>query len=126
MEETVRIRKAEYYKKCYDRDDCDNVNLEKGKRGLNYIIATRHVATCTIRKLQSHLKEKFDVSSGTVVKMKPFYITYASERETILCMYMTCLNSRVLYNVLMEHKKQNNGKVFSSISGVFIVVAQKE
>ena len=119
MEETVRIRKAEYYKNFYDIDDCDNVNLEKSKRGVNYLIATRHVATCTIRKLQSHLKEKYniEVSSGTVVKMKPFYITYASERETILCMCMTCLNLRVLFNVVMEHTKQNNGEVFSSISG---------
>ena len=66
------------------------MNLEKCKHGMNYMIATRHVATCTIRKLQSHRKEKYniDVSSGTVVKMKSFYITYASERETILCMCM--------------------------------------
>ena len=57
---------------------------------------------------------------GTVISMKPFYITYATEKETVLCMCKLCLNARLLFNPLMENGKSSGGTTFSSITEFFM------
>ena len=70
--------------------------------------ATTQVITCTLRKLQMKLNEKYNtyVSLGTIMRFMPFYTTYGSDRETVLYMCMLCHNLRHLFNVVMDHGKK--------------------
>ena len=98
----------------------NEINLEetKSKRGTTIYSSPRRVATCTIWKLQTKLLEKHDItiSMGKILSLKPFYVTYATEKETMLCMCKTCLNTRLVFQALMKHSKQNNGPRYQSIS----------
>ena len=84
--------------------------------------ATRKVMTCTIRKLQVKLfaKYKMNVSTGTIFKLKPFFISFPTEKEKILCMCKLCLNLHMKFDCIMEHTKNENGKVFTFMSNFYM------
>ena len=52
------------------------IEEETDKREVKLITATRNIMTCTIRKLQVKLFEKYNmnVSIGTIFNLKPFFI----------------------------------------------------
>lgn len=87
----------------------------------NYSNALRNM-TCTVRKLQTKLFEKHNitVSLGTVHNLKPFYVSFPTEKEKILCMCKFCLNTRMKFDIMMEYSKSHSGKAFTSVSNFFI------
>ena len=80
------------------------------KHGILFVQTTRRVITCTVKALQQKLNEKFqlDVSTGTIVSLKPFYMTYATENEIVLCMCKLCLNTRLFFNVVKQEIPDEN------------------
>ena len=66
-----------------------------GKRGIFFVQTTRRVITWTVKALHQKLNEKFKlgVSIGTIIALKRFYMTYATENEIVLCMCRLCLNT---------------------------------
>ena len=73
----------------------DDVIIEEkmNKRSITFS-ANRMIATVTVRGLQKKLMETgVNVSLGTIVYLKPFFINYPSEKEMALCLCKLCLNS---------------------------------
>ena len=95
---------------------------DRNKRGTMYVSSPRKIITCTVRELKEKIERKHAIiiSVGEIIKLKPFFITYATEKEKVLCMCKICLNTRMLFSPLMEHSKACNGPVFSSISEYFM------
>ena len=91
---------------------------EKKKRGKCYYSATRRVSTTTIRNLQTKLQAfNIDVSYGAILSLRPFFVVNATEREMMMCMCLLCLNLCSVFNALMEHHKENDTPVSTSVSG---------
>ena len=58
--EFVKLRKMEYLQ--HDDGISNSPPLEEGKkRGTPVYMATRRVVTCTVRKMQQLIKEKYDI-----------------------------------------------------------------
>ena len=55
------------------------------KREILYVQTAGRVITCTVKAPQQTLNEKFqlDISIGTIIALKPFHMTYATENETL-------------------------------------------
>ena len=98
------------------------IEEETDKRGVKLITATRKVMTCTIRKLQVKLFEKYNMNVfiGTIFNLKPFFISFPTEKEKKLCMCKLCLNLRMKFDCIMEHTKNQNGKVFTFMSNFYM------
>ena len=118
----TKIRKSEHLKRFKDLVNEEVIKEETNKRGVKLFTATRKVMTCTIRKLQVKLfaKYKMNVSTGTIFKLKPFFISFPTEKEKILCMCKLRLNLRMKFDCIMEHTKNQNGKVFISMSNFYM------
>ena len=103
--ELVRMRKLLYLKKFEGIVNNPPLNEIVNKRGIKMYEATRQLVTCTVRQLQSTLKEKYDIiaSLGMIINFKPFYMCYANEKERIMCMCGTCLNAHLLFNVIRNN-----------------------
>ena len=98
------------------------IKEETNKRGVKLFTATRKVMTCTIRKLQVKFFEKYNmnISIGTIFNLKPFFISFPTEKEKILCMCKLCLNLHIKFDCIMEHTKNENGKVFTFMSNFYM------
>ena len=118
----VRISKRMYLVKYSDLEKEELLEEERNKRGTMFYCHPRMVITCTVRELQNKLnvKHNLNVSYGTVFNAKPFFITFANEKEKVLCMCKLCLNARLLFNPLMDHSKSCKGEEFNSISDYFM------
>lgn len=90
--------------------------------GVKLFTAIRKVMTCTIGKIQVKLFEKYNmnVSIGTIFNLKPFFISFPTEKEKILCMCKLSLNLCMKFDCIMEHTKNQNGKVFTSMSNFYM------
>ena len=100
----------------------ENVNytLLQNKRGKTMITTNRRVATCTVRELQSKLKNlDLDLSLGTVVALKPFFITYPTDKDYSLCLCKLCLNAHLLLKPLMVQAKQDGDELTDSVTQFF-------
>ena len=119
--EAVNIRKIRFLQR-YGGNLIDEIALDKKKiRGITYFTASRRMATCTVRKMQKKLADEGQIYSyGTILNMKPFFITPQNERETIMCMCKTCLNTRLIFDAVMKHHKMNNVKEHDSLSGYWM------
>ena len=74
---------------------------EAEKRRTPCLSAVRKSSVKTVKAVQKILADEgINVSTGTIVHFKPFYIGIPSLREQILCMCGFCLNSREIYNAL--------------------------
>ena len=98
------------------------IKEETNKRGVELFTATTKVMTCTIRKLQVKLFENYNinVSIGTIFISKQFFISFPTEKEKMLCMCKLCLNLRMKFDCIMEYTKNQNGKVFTSMSNFYM------
>ena len=75
--DAVRMRKL-FYMQRYSNNEDDKSEESISKPGIHFIQTTRRVLTCTNKALQQKLNGKLelDVSIGSVVALKPFYMTY--------------------------------------------------
>ena len=92
----TKIRKPVYLEQYKDSINEDVIKKETSKRGIKLLTTTRNVMTCSIRKLQTKLFEKHNISIsfGTIYNLKPFYISFSTEKEKILCKCKLCLTIR--------------------------------
>ena len=75
------------------------------------------VTTCKVRSLLSKLAEKgCVVSIGSVFLFRPFFITYATEKEMALCLCRLCLNARMLFEPLMKQAKKDGDDCYTSLT----------
>ena len=94
---------------------------EKKRRGTLNSVANRMICTSTVRGLQKKLAEKnVNVSTGIILQLKPFFITYASDKELSLCLCKLCLNVKFLFDTLMAKAKKDGDEGFISISNFFM------
>ena len=101
----AKIREPAYIK-FYDDliipEEIGTVERETNKRGTKLVTITKRVLIITLRSLQEKLQEQIGhISMGTVSHYKPFFMTFASEKEKVLCMCMLCLNIREKFDSLM-------------------------
>ena len=69
------------------------------------------VITCTVRSILQQLTEQgVTASYGAVLSLCPFFITFATEKETALCLCKLCLNTRMLFEpqLLQQAMTTNN------------------
>ena len=116
--ECVQISELNYSQQYTGLVEHPPLQTELSKRGVAMLVATTLISTCTVRKLQIKLEQKHNVklSIGAIMKIKPFYVTYATEKEVVLCMRKDCLNMRMKFDVLMSYSKTKNGPLVTSIS----------
>ena len=89
----------------------------KNKRGQTYYSANRMVVTCTIRSIQDQLSQQgIVVSYGKIISLRPFYITFATEKEIALCLWKLCLNTRMLFEPLVAQGKRDGDPTTESIT----------
>ena len=92
----VKISKLDYLKK-YTGIENNAILIEEvtNKRGRVSYVANRMIFTSTVRSLHHKLAEKeVNVSIGSILNCKPFFITYASAKEMALCLCKICLNTK--------------------------------
>lgn len=114
----VRMSKRKYIAQ-YGSLKNENVVIEeiRNKRGQLYYSANRMVATCTVRSiLQQASQQGISVSYGTAISVRPFFVTFATEKEIALCLCKVCLNCRMLLEPLMAQAKRDNDNVTESVS----------
>ena len=79
------------------------------------------VLTGTVHDIQKKLFDKgHSVSLGKVVGLKPFFITYPTDKEVALFLCKLCLNVRSIMEPLMKKAKENGDDVFESSSKFFM------
>ena len=117
----VKISKLNCIKKYNDIEKEELIEEEINTRGRLFYCCPRMIATCTLNQLKHKVYEKhrIEVSLGTMLNLKPFFITYATEKEKVLCMCKLCLNTRLLFSPIMEHTKSSGGQEFTSITEYF-------
>ena len=101
-----------------DLNNKEVVVVEKiNKTGKKAITAHKFIATLTVHAIQEKLRfNNIDVSIGTIISLKPFFVNYAAEKEMALCLCKICLNTRLLFKAVMKEEKKQGGVPFSSIS----------
>ena len=83
------------------------------------------IETCTVRLIQSKLEEKgVNVSIGSILAFRPFFITFSTEKEIALCLCKLCLNTRIMFEPLMKQAKKDGAEFFSSITKFFMSSCQ--
>ena len=70
--------------------------------------------------LQQASQQGITASYGTVLSLRPFSITFASEKEIALCLCTVCLNTRMLLEPLMAQAKRDNDNVTESVAEFFM------
>ena len=95
-------------------------------QGTTILSAPRQIATIEVRELQKKLKAEYniDVSNGIVHSLKPFFITYATDKEMSLCMCKLCLNAHLIFDLLMERAKKDGDETFDSLTEFFMAGCQ--
>ena len=79
------------------------------------------ILTCTVRNIHNKLTESgVRVSLGKVMSLKPFFITYPTEKEISLCLCKLCLNVKML----LEPLKKDDDEIYNSASEFFMCQSQ--
>ena len=92
-------------------------------RGIPMYKCSRRVTTKTYSTMQQHLETKhgLKISRGTLCALRPFCCVVPTDREKSLCMCKVCLNTRQLFDAIVECcKKQNLSYVPKSITEHFM------
>ena len=91
------------------------------KRKKNILSANRMVVTCTLRGLQEKLLAKgHKLSLGKIHSLRPFFVTYPSDKEMTLCMCKICLNIRMVFDALFKKAKSDGEDIENSITNFFM------
>ena len=77
----------------------------------------RRIAACTLKTMKKKLLEKnIGVSVGTVLSLRPFFITFAIEKEMVLCLCKICFNAWFVFEPLMCQAKKDKNMTTESIT----------
>ena len=80
------------------------------------------VITCTVRALLKKLNDQgIFVSLGKVLCLRPFFVTYPSDKEISLCPCKLCLNMKLLFECLKAQAKKDGEELGYSVSEFFMV-----
>ena len=61
------------------------IDEHKNKRGQLYLASNCMMVTCPVRSIQGKVAEKgYTVSLGKVLSLRPFFVTYPTEKELSL------------------------------------------
>ena len=72
---------------------------------------------CTVRALSEKLKDDgISESLSKVLNLRPFFVTYPSDKEISLCLCKLCLNVKLLFESLKGQTKKDNEELGNSIS----------
>ena len=120
--DSVKMRYDKYERRYANLNNDKHPLQQKVKRGVKVYVASRRVATCTIRKLRSKIMSEkgVNISIGLLSYLKPFYITNPTDKEKLMYMCKLCLNFCLKFNALMTHSKKFNGPQFDSISSYYM------
>ena len=85
---SVKMRCDKYKRRYANLNNDKHPVQQKVTRGVRGYVASRRVATCTIRKLRSKrmLEKGINISIGLLSYLKPFYITNPTDQEKVMCM----------------------------------------
>ena len=119
---TVKISKLTYLRKyCDIENKTVELDEKKNKRGRTNFLAHRMIMTETVCSIQRKLEaEGIKVSTGSILNLRPFFVTYATEKEMSLCLCKICLNVKFLFNTLMTRAKKDGDVTFESVSAFFM------
>ena len=120
--DSVKMRCDKYERRYTNLNNDKHPVQQKLKRGVKVYVASRRVATCTIRKLRSKIMSEkgINISIGLLSYLKPFYITSPLDKEKVICMCKLCRSFCLKFNPLMTHSKNFNGPHFDSISSYYM------
>ena len=83
------------------------------------------ILTCTVHNIHNKLTESgVRVSLGKGMSLKPFFITYPTEKEISLCLCKLFLNVKMLLEPLMAKAKKDDDKIYNSASVFFMCQSQ--
>ena len=75
--------------------------VKKKQRDRVNLTANTMIITCTIRALLKELNgQGISVSLGKVLHLRPFFVTYPSDKEVSLRLCKLCLNTKLLFECL--------------------------
>ena len=99
----------------------DDIKIEeKQSRKRLYYQSNRQIFTCTIQDLQQKLKDAgLNLSIGKIHDLKPFFISYPTDKELALCLCKLCLNSRLLLDALLPQAKKDGDEISQSVTEFF-------
>ena len=118
----VQISKRKYLEN-YGELSYESIRLEehRNKCGKLYCSSNCLVLTCTMRTIQKKLLEKgLAISLGKVLSLRPFFITYPTEKEISLCLCKMCLNVRLLFEPIKAQAKKDGDVCPASITEYFM------
>ena len=94
------------------------VTFATNKRMTEVAQVPRHVSCISVRKMKEIMEKEFNtnISYGSVLKTRTFFVTVASEREKLECLCGVCLNIRILFNSLMKSVGSNKMEKFTSLT----------
>ena len=110
--ETVKLHKSNYLKRHSDIVNNPPLTETTNKHKVTFYEATRGIITCTVKELQDKLltKHGIKVSTGTLLDNKPFFLSYANEKERVTIMCSQCINTHLLFNSLKQNAEKNSIK----------------
>ena len=92
----INISKRQYLQRHGDirSDLIELTEQKKNKSGKMMVCGPRRMVTCTLKtSKEKPLEKNIGVSIGTVLSLRPFFITFATETEMALCLYKICLKA---------------------------------
>ena len=106
------IERAAEYNRMYNSLKVPSfVELEvfTSKRNVEMIRTTRRISTKTCREIQELISKTHNVniSLGSVLNLRPFYVQKPTEREKESCLCKFCLNIRLEYTALSNSLKDD-------------------
>lgn len=86
------------------------------KRWKTTLPANRIMLTCTLQTTHQQFKDSgLTTSIGTIMNLKPFFITYSTEKEIAFCLCKLCLNVRLLLEPLISKAKADGDVVYGDV-----------
>ena len=84
----IRISKRKYIEKFGSlSNESITIDESKDKHGHSHYSANQMVLTCTVKMIKEQLiKKGFSISLGTVLSLKPFFVTYLMEKKFLVFM----------------------------------------
>ena len=92
------------------------------QRGIDVVVAERHIATCSTEKVMKNVFLKYNnkVSRGSVENYRPFFVGNATDREIALCQCKCCLNLRKTFEAMNDVSKDLGKMYYDFISYYFM------
>ena len=92
------------------------INSTVHQRGKTTLRANRRMLTGTVRTTHQQFKDSgLATLIGTIMNLKPFFITYLTEKEIALCLSKLYLSARLLMKPLISKAKTDGDVVYGDI-----------